>query len=129
MNFNPKNISRIAVIATSLALATSAFAATNTGTFSLSQPAMVNGTQLAAGAYKVKWEGSGDHVMVAITMGKKLVTTVPGHLMDLASPDSDNAVLVATGDGTRRISQFHFAGKAQAIAFIQQGAAGSGLGN
>ena len=129
MNLNSKIFSRIAAVALSLALASNAFASTNTGTFSLSQPATVNGTQLAAGDYKVKWEGSGDHVMVAITLGKKLVATVPGHLMDLASPDSGNSVLVATGDGIRRISQFHFAGKAQAIAFSPQNVAGSGVAN
>ena len=127
MNF--KSITRIAVIAASFALATSAFASSNSGSISLTQAASLQGTQLAAGAYKVQWQGSGDNVTVAISQGKKLIATVPAHLMDLAKADDGNTVIVTGSKGNRKIAELHFAGKKQALALGTQPASSSSSGN
>jgi hypothetical protein len=47
----------------------------------LNQSVEVAGTQLAAGDYKLIWEGSGPEIMVSFTDGKKTVATVPAELV------------------------------------------------
>ena len=46
---------------------------------------MVNGKQLGAGDYTVKWDGNGPNVEVNILQGKNVVATVPAHMVDLES--------------------------------------------
>ena len=48
----------------------------------LDQPVTVAGTQLAAGQYKVIWQGSGSDVTVSFTEGKKTFATVPAKLVN-----------------------------------------------
>ena len=48
-----------------LLLATSAFAA-NKGSLQVQEPITVNGTKLAAGDYKLQWDGTGPSVELSI---------------------------------------------------------------
>ncbi len=110
-------ITRMAVIAASLALAmaSTAFAATNSGKILLSQGATVNGTTLKAGSYNAKWEGEANNVTLRILDGNKVVATVPAHMVDLGSKADNNAVLLTGATSVRSIAQIQFAGNAHAL--------------
>jgi hypothetical protein len=99
-----------------LLLATSAFAA-NKGSLTVQEPVMLNGTKLAAGDYKVQWDGNGPNVELSITQGKKVIAKVPAHMVDLDSPaQSDAAVVKNNGDGTKSLTEVRLSGKKFAFA-------------
>lgn len=99
-----------------LLLATSAFAA-NKGSLRVSDPVTINGKQLAAGDYKVSWDGNGPSVELHIMQGKNVVATVPAKMVDLPRAASDDGAVVNTnGDGSRTLSQIRFSGKKYALA-------------
>jgi hypothetical protein len=94
-----------------LLLATSAFAA-NKGSLSVQEPLMVNGTKIAAGDYKVQWEGTGPNVELSITQGKKVIAKVPAHMVDLPSPSETDATVVRNNsDGVRSLTEVRLSGK------------------
>ena len=94
-----------------LLLATSAFAI-NKGSLTIQEPVTVNGTKIAAGDYKVQWEGTGPNVELSITQGKKVVAKVPAHMVDLGAPSpSDAAVVRNNGDGGKSLSEVRLSGK------------------
>ena len=99
-----------------LLLATTAFAA-NKGSLTVQEPVMLNGTKLAAGDYKVQWDGNGPNVELSITQGKKVIAKVPAHMVDLDSPaQSDAAVVKNNGDGTKSLTEVRLSGKKFALA-------------
>lgn len=99
-----------------LLLATSAFAI-NKGSLTVQEPLMLNGTKLAAGDYKVEWDGKGPDVELSITQGKKVIAKVQAHVVDLDSPaQSDAAVVKNNGDGTKSLTEVRFGGKKFALA-------------
>ncbi len=79
-----------------LLLATSAFAI-NKGSLSVQEPLMVNGTKIAAGDYKVQWEGNGPNVELSITQGKKIIAKVPAHMVELDTPRWSATTAMACG--------------------------------
>jgi len=99
-----------------LLLATTAFAA-NKGSLTVQEPVMLNGTKLAAGDYKVQWDGNGPNVELSITQGKKVIAKVPAHMVDLDSPSQgDAAVVKNNGDGTKSLTEVRLSGKKFALA-------------
>ena len=113
MNFN--NFTRIALVAMSLGMASSAFAASNSGSMTVAQPVRVNGVQLAPGEYRVKWEGAGDNVTVTILEGKKVVATAPAHLVEIKKVDNNSYLATPSDSGVVNIAELRFAGKTQAL--------------
>jgi hypothetical protein len=104
-----------------LLLATSAFAA-NKGSLTVQEPVMLNGTKLAAGDYKVEWDGKGPNVELSITQGKKVIAKVAAHMVDLDSPaQGDAAVVKNNGDGTRSLTEVRLSGKKFAFALGEEG--------
>jgi hypothetical protein len=96
-------------------LASSAFAVEK-GSLELSNPAMVNGTKLKPGAYKLQWEGTGPNVELSILQGKSVVAKVQAHRIDLSTPSVNNAAVVrANGDGTASLEGVRFEGKKFAL--------------
>src|SRR5262250_563324 len=81
------NLAKFAVLGLALLLATGAFAS-NKGTLHLQEAAQVNGQQIPAGDYQVRWEGSGANVEVRFMQGKKEVAKASAKVVDLekASP-------------------------------------------
>ena len=124
-------ISKGLLLGLALLLATSVFAA-NKGTLQVSDPVTVNGKQLAAGDYTVKWEGAGPNVELNILQGKNVVATVPARMVDLErSPDRDSAVTVVNSDGRKSLNEIRFGGKKYAFAIGEESAksnAGSNSG-
>jgi hypothetical protein len=115
-------ISKGLLLGLALLLATSGFAA-NKGSMQVSDPVTVNGTQLPAGEYEVKWNGAGPNVEVSIMRGKNVVATVPAHMIDLSqSPLRDSLVTIVNDDGHKSLNEIRFAGKTRALAINAESA-------
>jgi len=113
MNF--ATISKSVVLSLAVLLASSAFASTK-GSLQLINPAIVNGTTLKPGDYKVEWEGSGPNVELSILKGKKVLAKVPAHVVELQTPASnDAAVTRQNGGGPNTLAGVRFQGKKFAL--------------
>jgi hypothetical protein len=124
------NFSKSLTLGLALLLATSAFATANKGSVQLMDPVTVSGTQLPAGEYSVKWDGSGPNVEVNFLKGNKVVATTPARLIDLSQkPDSDSALLTSGSDGSKSLTEIHFGGKKYALAFGSESASMDGSGS
>src|SRR5260370_38338060 len=80
-------ISKGLLLGLALLLATSVFAA-NKGSLQVSDPVTVNGKQIDAGEYTVKWDGNGPNVELNILRGKNVLATVPARIVALDRPPS-----------------------------------------
>jgi len=108
------SFSRIILATLALALATSAFAASDShkSNFEIGDATQVNGTTIPAGEYTAQWEGSGPTVQVNIMQGKKVVATVPAQVVALDSKASDTHAEILNGtNGQRELKALQFAGK------------------
>jgi hypothetical protein len=106
--------SKIIFAALALALSASAFAASDShkSNFEISAPTQVNGTQLPAGEYTAKWEGSGPTVQVSIMQGKKVIATVPAQVVTLTEPaPQTQAEVKNSSSGDRELTSLQFSGK------------------
>ena len=111
--------SKLVTLAVALVLATSAFAGSDThkGTLQVFDPVQVNGKQIPAGEYQLKWEGSGSDVQLNIMKGKKVLATSQAKLVDLEQKaNSDSAIVSKNDDGTRTLNQIRFGGKKYALS-------------
>ena len=105
-----------------LLLATTAFAA-NKGSLQIQEPVNVNGTTLKPGDYKLEWDGNGPSVELSIMQGKKLITKVPAHVVDLSRPSANDAAVVKKGDdGNSSLSEVRLGGKKFAFAVGEEAA-------
>ena len=115
-------ISKGLLLGLALLLATSVFAA-NKGSMQVTDPITVNGTQLRAGDYTVKWDGAGPNVELNIMRGKNVVATVPARMVDLNQPPSrDSLVTIVNGDGHKALNEIRFSGKKYAFAINAESA-------
>jgi len=108
------SFSRIILATLALALATSAFAASDShkSNFEIGDATQLNGTTIPAGEYTAQWEGSGPTVQVNILQGKKVVATVPAQVVALDSKASDTHAEILNGtNGQRELKALQFAGK------------------
>jgi len=82
---------------------------TNKGTLRLDDKVVVDGKPLAPGNYRVEWDGSGPTVQVKLLQGKQAVATIPAHLTEQASPNSqDGYATTAEPDGSRALTAIFF---------------------
>jgi len=102
-----------------LALTTTALAAaTGSANIKLSSAAQLNGTSLAAGEYKVKWESRSPEADVTFLQGKKTVATAHAKLVDRDQAARENAVVTrANSDGSESIVEIRFEGKKSVLVF------------
>jgi hypothetical protein len=123
-----KSVRTMKVTATSKALlpvlvllAVSAFAADkNKGTLLINEPVAVSGHQLAAGEYNLAWEGTGSEVSLTVLSNKKVVATLPAHMVDLNyASDGNKSELHKNADGTLSLTQVDFKGKKYALTFTE----------
>lgn len=109
-------------------LATGAFAS-NKSSLHLQEAVQINGQQLAAGDYQLRWEGSGSNVELSFLQGKKVVAKTAAKMVDLDRPSEYDSAVVNTSSKT--ISQVRFAGKKYALTLSgsenAEAAAGSGM--
>ncbi len=122
-------LSKGLLLGLALLLATTVFAA-NKGALQVSDTVTVNGTQLPAGDYTVKWDGAGPNVELNILQGKNVVATVPARMVDLErSPDRDSAVTALNSDGRKSLNEIRFGGKKYAFAIGEESAKSNGSGS
>ena len=67
----------------------------------LDQPVSVAGTQLAAGEYKLVWEGSGPDITVSFAEGKKTVATAAAKLV--TNRNNQEAIETLNGSGNTTV--------------------------
>jgi hypothetical protein len=79
-------------------LITAAFAANNKGSFQVAEDVTVNGQQLPAGDYKVKWEGTGPDVELSILKNNKVVATATARVIELQRPEKNDSVVISNND-------------------------------
>jgi hypothetical protein len=115
-------ISKGLLLGLALLLATSLFAA-NKGSLQLNDPLTVNGKQLAAGEYRLQWEGNGPSVELSILRGKDVVASVPARLVDLDRPaQADLTITRKNADGNKTLSEIRFGGKKYSLAIGDESA-------
>ncbi len=120
---------KLLLVCFAVALATSAFAASNVqkGNFQISGPVQVNGTELPAGEYVAKWEGTGENVKVDISRNGKVLATVPAKVVELGQKASEDAAEVVTANGKRELSALRFSGKKVQLQLGSPAAGTSGI--
>lgn len=123
------NYSKVATLVLLLFAAMSVFAGTDNhkGGLTLSASAQVGGTQLEAGDYAVKWEGTGPAVQVNILRNGKVVATVPAQLVNLDKKSAYSQAYISTGaNGERTVTRLQFEGKSFALQIGEGSGASSG---
>lgn len=109
------SMAKFVVLGLAVLLATSAFAS-NKGTLTLQEAVQVNGTQLPAGEYQVRWEGTGSNVEVSFLKGKKEVAKASGKLVDLPKASGYDSSVVNHSGGTATLAEIRFANRKTAVA-------------
>jgi len=123
------NLSKGLLLGLTLLLATTLFAAgdSNKGSLQTLSAVTVNGTNLPAGDYAVKWEGSGSNVQMSILKGKKVVLTTPAHLVELGAPAAADSAVVKNDNGNRLLSEVRFGGKKYALQIGEEPGSGESM--
>ena len=121
-------ISKGLLLGLAVLLATSAFAA-NKGTMQFQDPVTVNGKELAAGDYNVKWEGNGPNVEVNILRGNNVVATVPARMVDLERVPDKNSVVTVVDSGRKSLSEIRLSGRKYALAISGESAKANSSGS
>ena len=124
---NRNSLLKSLVLLLALLLATGAFAS-NKGSLHVQEAVQINGQQLPAGDYQLRWAGSGSNVELSFLQGKKVVAKTAAKMVDLDHPAAYDSAVVDTSSGT--LSQVRFAGKKYALAIggSEKAEAGQGSG-
>ena len=104
------------VLALAVLLSTAAFAG-NKAELYLGDATQLNGKQLPAGTYQLKWEGNGPEVQVQILKGKKVVATAPAKLEQATSKPAKDAAVIDNAGGSRNLTEARVAGKNYKLVF------------
>ena len=84
----------------------------------ISLPSSLNGTNIAPGEYRVRWDSHSPEITVTFNKGRKVIATADGKLVDRDTKyDHDGVVYRVNADGTHSIQEIRLAGKKQAIVF------------
>jgi hypothetical protein len=110
---NRNNLLKSLVLGLAVLLATSAFAS-NKGSLHVQEAVQINGQQLPAGTYQLRWDGSGSNVELSVLQGKKVVTKTTVKMIQLDQPANYDAAVIDTS--SHSVSQVRFAGKKYALA-------------
>jgi len=114
---------RFAVLALSLMLAITAFAKPRSENITLYHDATVNGTNLPAGEYTVKYDVEGSNAQVRFMQGNKQVAAATGQVKTLSKKTGSSQVVLDTEGNMRSISEIDFGGKDEALTFGSNGTA------
>jgi hypothetical protein len=108
-------LAKTIVLGVAVLLASTAFAA-NKGTLQVRESVEVNGQQLPAGVYQVRWDGSGSNVEVRFMQGKKEVAKTTAKLVSLDQASDHDSAVIDRASGKAAISQVRFAGRKYSLA-------------
>jgi hypothetical protein len=109
------NLIKSVVLGLAVLLATSAFAS-NKGSLHVQDPVEINGQQLPAGDYQLRWEGTGSNVEVSVMQGKKEVAKTSAKVIELKEAFASDAAVVDHSSGRASLSEVRFARKKYALA-------------
>jgi len=109
------NLAKAVVLGLAVLLASSAFAS-NKGSLQIREPFEVNGQQLAAGDYQLRWDGTGPSVEVSFMQGKKEVAKTSAKVVALDKANDYDSSVIDHSSGKAAISEVRFAGKKYALA-------------
>ena len=109
------HLAKTVVLGLAVLLASSAFAS-NKGTLQVREPFEVNGQQLAAGEYQLRWDGTGSNVEVSFMQGKKEVAKASAKVVTLDKAYGYDSAVVDHANGKAAVSEVRFAGKKYALA-------------
>ena len=119
------------VLGLAVLVATGAFASNtaNKGSLHVLEAVEINGQQIPAGYYDLRWQGTGSNVELTFMQGKKEIAKTSAKTIELdKAADYDGAVL-SHGSGKATVSEVHFAGKKTALAFGSTDSASTSAGN
>lgn len=114
---------RYAVLALALMLCITAFAKEKSENLILYHDATLNGVNLPAGEYVVKYDVDGANAQVKFMKGKTEVCSATGQVKALSKKPSNSQVVLDTENNARNISEIDFGGKDTAITFASSGTA------
>jgi hypothetical protein len=109
------HLAKTVVLGLAVLLATSAFAS-NKGTLQVHETLEVNGQQLPAGEYQLRWDGTGSNVEVSFMRGRKEVAKTSARLVNLDKASESDSTLVDHSTGKAIVTEVRFAGKKYALA-------------
>ena len=118
-----RNAVRFALLVLALTVSISAFAKSKSENITLFQDVTVNGTNVPAGDYVVKYDVDGSNAQVKFTKNGKEIASANGQVKTLTQKPVRNQVVLSTAGDTRTISEIDFGGKDTAITFESAGAA------
>jgi len=121
-----KQVQKIAVLLFSMLLAITAFAGTGKSSvdLTLNHKAVVNGTTLAPGDYKVVLERQGDAIQATFRTAGKTVATSTGHFEQRSAFPGSVSIMVNETDGT--VQQLLVKKMNGAVIFDNGGASAAG---
>jgi len=108
-------LAKTVVLGLAVLLATGAFASTNKGSLHIEQAVQINGQQIPAGDYSVRWEGSGTNVELSVMQGRKEIAKVSAKVVQLSEAANGDQVVLSNTNGTPAVSQLRFNGKKTAL--------------
>jgi hypothetical protein len=114
-NLALNHLAKTVVLGLAVLLASSAFAS-NKGTLQAHETLEVNGQQLAAGEYQLRWDGTGSNVEVSFMRGKKEIAKTSAKLVNLDKAADNDSALVDHSSGKAIVTEVRFAGKKYALA-------------
>ncbi len=119
-----KSVAKGLVLGLALIAATGAFA--SKGGLHLQEAVEINGQQIPAGIYEVRWEGTGSNVELSLMQGRKEIAKTPAKAIQLdRAPEYDSALVDHSG-GKATVSEVRFAGKKTAFTFGSSDRASTG---
>ena len=115
-NLALNHLAKTVVLGLAVLLASSAFAS-NKGTLQVHETLEVNGQQLAAGEYQLRWDGApGSNVEVSFMRGRKEVAKASAKVVALDRASDYDAAIVDHSSGKAIVTEVRFAGKKYALA-------------
>jgi hypothetical protein len=114
-NLALNTLAKTIVLGVAVLLASTAFAA-NKGTMQVRESVEVNGQQLPAGVYQLRWDGTGSAVEVRFMQGKKEVAKTTAKLVSLDQASDYDPAVIDRASGKAAVSQVRFAGKKYSLA-------------
>jgi len=109
------NLAKTVVLGLAVLLATSAFAS-NKASLNMQEPFEINGQQLSAGEYQLRWDGTGANVEVSIMKGKKEVAKTWAKVIALDKAYGYDSAVLDHESGKATVSEVRFSGKKFALA-------------
>jgi hypothetical protein len=108
------NLIKSVVLGLAVLLATSAFAS-NKGALHVQEAVEVNGQQIPAGDYQLRWDGTGANVEVSVMQGKKEVAKTSARVIALDQASTYDTAIVDHTSGKASVSEVRFYGKKYAL--------------